>query len=606
MSLIFDFDEVEGVRTNEVTGKFTASEALQQLLSGTVLGFDRDVESGAFAVIRLEEPSPKLSPDQSSGNLAEQPNANPKQQVRTDMKKNKTTIGKLFSGLLSLAAASSTAVAQEDEQAVFELSPFSIDAESIAGYGVASLNSSTRLNTPIKEIPQTITVITEDFLEEIASTNFDEAVAYAPNVSNRANVPDGFTVRGFPVFNRFVNGFRVVGITASRDPINVQRLEVVKGPGSAVTGRGDVGGVVNTITKRPIYENGTDVTLKVGSNAFYRTEFDTYGPIGADGKAAYRLLFAYQNSGTDRFGSSFFNVDRRAIHPSFEWRPTDKTTINLDLGYQWGKEPSEIGTYIFSAQATLEAYDDVIHQRNPDGTLVFNEAGNAVRNPGYSGNLTANKALFDQFGHIENVYFDDVISRQEPWDERDWENMSAQAVITHEVNDWLTLRQAAYHETGDSLVEEVTFGFQNTPTGVRNPSLRDMAILRGIDPASLTHVFSRENAENGLFGTTRRFRQIDADSSVYRLQGDLLMQKDFEGIAGKHQLLIGYEYGEQQSDRTQYQAGMMWVDAFRRTLDVVEPKPPRQVEVDGELVDNWALVRDNGTDSEIEGYYAQN
>src|SRR5690606_40498342 len=105
--------------------------------------------------------------------------------------------------------------------------------------------------------------------------------------------------RGFITNNSMRNGL-VAPVTTSIDAINIEKLEVLKGPsatlfGSSVT---SYGGVINRVTKKPYGDFGGEVSLDGGSFIHYRVEADVNTPITKDKKLLFRINTAYTNSGS--------------------------------------------------------------------------------------------------------------------------------------------------------------------------------------------------------------------------------------------------------------------------------------------------------------------
>src|SRR5687767_8770283 len=149
-------------------------------------------------------------------------------------------------------APSSTRTAEE----TVTLDVFTVKENPGRAYGSSNLASATRLNTPAENVPQSISVINEGLLKDIGAYSYEQAVRYTPGVTQRQNVQNGSVIRGFIVSNRYRNGFLVPGFET--DMINVDRIEIIKGPSASIAGSSEAGGYVNFITKKPqMKESGT-------------------------------------------------------------------------------------------------------------------------------------------------------------------------------------------------------------------------------------------------------------------------------------------------------------------------------------------------------------
>jgi iron complex outermembrane recepter protein len=135
--------------------------------------------------------------------------------------------------------------------------------------------------------------------------------------------------------NFYKDGFLVPsglgGGNLKRQVANLDRIEVLKGPGSVLYGRNEPGGVVNLVTKRPLATPYYSLQQQFGSYDFYRTTADATGPITQDDTLLYRVNLSYENAGSFR---DFVETDTVFFAPSLTWNITDRTQANLDIEYQ--------------------------------------------------------------------------------------------------------------------------------------------------------------------------------------------------------------------------------------------------------------------------------
>ncbi|MFO1447783.1 MAG: TonB-dependent receptor plug domain-containing protein, partial [Opitutaceae bacterium] len=151
--------------------------------------------------------------------------------------------------LASLAQAQQVpapTAARPAEESAITLDVFTVQENPSRAYGSSNLASATRLNTPSENVPQSISVINEQLLLDISATSYEQAVRYTPGVTQRQNVQNGSVIRGFIASNRYRNGFLVPGFES--DLINLDRIEIIKGPSASIAGSSESGGYVNFIT----------------------------------------------------------------------------------------------------------------------------------------------------------------------------------------------------------------------------------------------------------------------------------------------------------------------------------------------------------------------
>jgi iron complex outermembrane receptor protein len=295
--------------------------------------------------------------------------------------------------------ASAPLVEKSQEQAPIVLNAFTVGANIEAGYKVSTATSATKLNTPLKDIPQTINIVTSDFLKDTASFGVSDSVRYVPNVAKRTTIhqPSTLVIRGFFVSNLFQDGFGIP--ESNRDLANVARIEVLKGPASATIGRGEVGGAVNYVTKRPLKASQAQVDAVVGSFNFLRAVADTTGPLNSSGSLLYRAIAVYQDNDGWRVHEHY---KKRVIYPSFTWNPTARTEVNVSTTLSKTESPGTgAGIWITSRSAG-----------NPAG--------------------------------LPEGPTDRDLDLGEKWDRRNEDESSALATITHSFRDNLVYRQGFF------------------------------------------------------------------------------------------------------------------------------------------------------------------
>lgn len=208
------------------------------------------------------------------------------------------------------------------------------------GYVATRSAVGTKVETPLVEIPQTISVVTRKELDQRAVQDFAGAVAYSPGIAvvdypGGPGAPD-FSMRGFRDFNLF--GIYRDGLRAgfnnydtNFEPYGLERVDVVKGPSSVLFGQTSPGGVVNLTTKRPTDKPLHEIQLQTGSFDRRQAAFDFGGPVDGDGKVLYRLTGLGRMSDTQ---VDHAPDDRFYIAPAVTFKPTDKTKMTLLASYQ--------------------------------------------------------------------------------------------------------------------------------------------------------------------------------------------------------------------------------------------------------------------------------
>jgi iron complex outermembrane receptor protein len=226
------------------------------------------------------------------------------------------------------------AVAEEDAIQVV------VTGEQEERYNPSDASTATRTDTPLRDIPQSITVVPRQVLEDRNVRTINEAVQTVPGVV------DGGTIYGSPAgptnIRGFTLGFTVGGTENLRDGVSdadyvdiapigtVERVEVLRGPASILYGNVQPGGVINRITRQPLSEPYYQVALEVGNYGYVQPSIDFSGPLTADGNVLYRLIAGYERSD---YIQPFVEEELITVAPSLTVNWGDQTTLNFYYEY---------------------------------------------------------------------------------------------------------------------------------------------------------------------------------------------------------------------------------------------------------------------------------
>jgi catecholate siderophore receptor len=211
-------------------------------------------------------------------------------------------------------AQGDTAASRAADSTVHQLPTIEVTAARFrARYAAAESRTGTKTNTPLRDTPQSITVITSKVIADQSMQSMADAVRYIPGVTmgqgegNR----DQPTIRG----NNTTAGFFVDGMRDDvqyfRDLYNVDRVEALKGANALIFGRGSGGGVINRVTKTPDWTPVRDLMLQGGSYGSKRGTLDL--GQGVSDALALRLNAVYENSDLYRDG---VNLERYGVNPT--------------------------------------------------------------------------------------------------------------------------------------------------------------------------------------------------------------------------------------------------------------------------------------------------
>lgn len=216
-----------------------------------------------------------------------------------------------------------------------------------ASYQVESVTSATKTLTPLRDVPQAISVITKEQIKDQMLLSVSDAVRYMPGITAHQgeNNRDQIIIRGQNTSaDFFLNGVRD-DVQYYRDFYNLERLETLKGPNAMIFGRGGGGGVINRVTKEAGFTPLREITVQGGS--FYDRRFaaDFDQPLGE--KLAFRANGFYEKSDSFR---RFVNLERYGINPTFTFTPAKQTKITFGYEFFRDKRTADRGITSFKGR----------------------------------------------------------------------------------------------------------------------------------------------------------------------------------------------------------------------------------------------------------------
>jgi outer membrane receptor protein involved in Fe transport len=245
----------------------------------------------------------------------------------------------LYTGLLAFAVAGAPGLMAQDEDEVFELSPFSVNIADDQGYRATTTLAGTRLRSNLNDLAGAIQIITPEFLEDTAVTGTEDLFLYTTNTE--ASGPDG-NYGGGGAERRNPNSSRVRGLAAPDrtrdyflsdigfDTYNTERVAIAKGPNAILFGLGSPAGIVNNRTKQASFEDENRIQLRYGSWGSHREVLD-FNRVLIEDKLAVRLV-GLNNQTKYKQKPSF--SDEQRLYGTISFQATENTMIraNMEVG----------------------------------------------------------------------------------------------------------------------------------------------------------------------------------------------------------------------------------------------------------------------------------
>jgi catecholate siderophore receptor len=235
--------------------------------------------------------------------------------------------------LAALAQFSAPVMAQSTQEATLPAVTVRAQAERadgpVQGYRATRSSTFTRTDTPLKDVPASVTVVPAELMKDQAMNSLSDVVRYVPGVTSAQGEGnrDQLVLRGInTTADFFIDGIRD-DAQIYRDLYNLERVEVLKGPGGMMFGRGGAGGVLNRVTKRPTFSRVAEGSFTVGSYHQLRSTADVGNKI--NDAAAWRLNAMAEKADSFRDG---VDLKRYAVNPTVTLVPGAMTTVTL--GYE--------------------------------------------------------------------------------------------------------------------------------------------------------------------------------------------------------------------------------------------------------------------------------
>ncbi len=351
LEVLISADLGKGTRTRAVHGEFTPREAIDLMLSHTVLVANQDEKSGAMIIHRAPDAPARLGGDNTSL---------PKKTETMTPRNPPPKSSAWLAALLSVAAAtaqqpaSTTATAPAPGELV-ELTPFTVSAGEDRGYQAQSSLSGSRLKTNLKDMAAPVSVFTDQFLRDTAITDTDELAKFMLSAEYDYGEDAGGQNRLFsqsrPLRFRGLTGGEVTTNffpnEGNSDTFSTERVEQARGPNAILFGVGNPGGSINTTSKRAkLNANSGEIAAQFRSYNGLRIEGD-YNLVLVPNRLAVRIAAVRTELNSWR---NYQYNDSKRYFGTLKWRLTPRTELNAEI------ERGEISRHASRTFTALDGY----------------------------------------------------------------------------------------------------------------------------------------------------------------------------------------------------------------------------------------------------------
>ena len=226
----------------------------------------------------------------------------------------------------------------------------SVSVDAPVSYSVPAVSSATKTTTPLRDVPQAVSVVTSALIADQRMSSMADVARYMPGVG----FAQGEGNRDTPILrgNSTTSDFFVDGVRDDaqyfRDVYNVERVEALKGPNAMMFGRGGVGGVINRVTRQADWAEAHEASVQFGSWNNKRVTADI--GRGLNQTVAIRASGVYENSDSYRNG---VNLERYGINPTMAFRLGPNTALRAAYEYFHDERVADRGITSFNGQPVV-------------------------------------------------------------------------------------------------------------------------------------------------------------------------------------------------------------------------------------------------------------
>jgi len=328
----------------------------------------------------------------------------------------------LLTAALSAALAGTPGAFAQNESAAEQDTPDStrntadLDLITVTGNVLYSDQiNALKTPTPIRDVPQSLTLVTQEQIELRGFDSLGDIIDYTPGVNNTQGEGhrDAIVFRGVrSTADFFIDGVRD-DVQYYRPLYNLEQVEILRGPNALLFGRGGTGGILNRVTKKGVF--GTSFTdLRAGIDSFggYSAQIDSN--FGENEYAAFRINAMYEKLDNHR---DFFDGERIGFNPTARFAISDRTTLDVSYEYIDHERFIDRGIPTGSDGRPVEEFEDIVFA-DPEENLstleahLFRAALQHEFNANLKGNFSAFYGDYDKF--YGNVYVSDYDQANTP------------------------------------------------------------------------------------------------------------------------------------------------------------------------------------------------
>lgn len=442
-----------------------------------------------------------------------------------------------LSAITSMALSNSVSAAEDIALETVEvISQRTSDTKPVKGYKAAKSTSSTKTDTPLIDVPQAVTVITQEVIKDQSIMSIADTIRYVPGVtaSNGEGNRDAVVFRGNQTTSDlFIDGLRD-DVQVYRDLYNTDRVEVLKGPNGMIFGRGGAGGVLNRVTKKAGWDTVKDMRITYGAWDQRRVSGD-YG-TGLSDQIAFRVNTVYEDADSYRDG---VNLERFGLNPTITIAPDENTNIYLSTEYFKDKRIGDRG--IPSAANTTG------ENRRPFNIDHENQFfGNAALSVNESETSAFNAIIEHTFANKVKLKNNTRYANYNKF----YDNIYANSAVT---NGLLKLSGYSDITNRENWINQTDITIPFTTARIKHQLLVGAEIMEQTNEnqrytmPDVNNIAASNPITTGAFTTLARNQDTDINSRAIYLQDQITLSSQWQVIAGLRRDIFNTDYTNNRS-----------------------------------------------------------
>ncbi|WP_460136079.1 TonB-dependent siderophore receptor [Pseudomonas sp. S1_E04] len=238
-------------------------------------------------------------------------------------------------------------------------------------YNPSNSSSVSRTDTPLKQTAQSVDVLSAKLLQDRQATNLSDALKSSPGVQQTVSNRGGaqYKIRGFAVEKTSTNGMPNAGVNGTSIQ-GIERVEVIKGPDSIMSGSSTPGGTINIIRKAPVKYDVRTLSLEVADYGELKQGLDLGGALNEDRSLSYRLNLS--NMKSDNASPDFDGKRDVFVAPALTW---EGEHTRLTFGAEYGNQRQAAPYSTMALDGKIQKLPTYRLFRKDDGSRSENKTG---------------------------------------------------------------------------------------------------------------------------------------------------------------------------------------------------------------------------------------